>query len=229
MNLIFCVHTILLIAVNDATELKMSYFMKVNAIVETVCVENNRIFSRFGIPSSISCVSVCTKTNGCDAVYFSPAGGICTGCKKTDVDPSAASTTNENYKLVNEVWELSNGTSRYLLDLYRKMNYSDAEVYCHKVGAHVVVPDSQREQDVLAGYLSKYAGELSNVWIGIADATNRVPFIVQHSGKVANYTFFNPLQPNMLIQECVTFQKNYDWKWDDKSCTALYNVMCEHD
>ncbi|KAH3857126.1 hypothetical protein DPMN_099726 [Dreissena polymorpha] len=228
MNLIVYLYAIVLIAVKGIQGLKSSKFLRGNINVEKVCAGNYRVFTRVGVPSATKCVNVCSETIECDAIFFSAVNGSCTGCRKlTDLSSAlVAAAANVYYQLVNANFsEWQYGTSRYFFDVSKKMNYSDAKVYCQLFDAHVVVPDSQDEQNFLNARLSNTPTGVSWAHIGIINLT-----VVEHSGKTVNYTYWDQEQGEPTKtenQKCTTFWRGR--KWHDGYCSNVQDVVCEHD
>ncbi|KAH3783935.1 hypothetical protein DPMN_161885 [Dreissena polymorpha] len=165
MNLTVYLYAVFLIAVKEIKGLKTNKFLRESSNVDKVCAVNYRVFTKVGVSGTIECATECRETNGCDAIFFSSVNGSCIGCRKL-IDLSSAlvaSTTNVFYQLVNEnLLEWHYGKSRYFLDVSKRMNYSDAKVHCQLFGAHVVVPDSQDEQNFLIDRLSNTTDVLSS-------------------------------------------------------------------
>ncbi|KAH3789131.1 hypothetical protein DPMN_167302 [Dreissena polymorpha] len=101
MNLIVYLYAGFLIAVKDTKGFETSKFRRGNVNVDKVCAVNYRVFTRVGVSSTTECATVCRKTNGCDAIFFSSVNGSCTGCRKLTYKSSdlVASTANVYYQL----------------------------------------------------------------------------------------------------------------------------------
>ncbi|KAH3783989.1 hypothetical protein DPMN_161939 [Dreissena polymorpha] len=101
MNLTVYLYAVFLIAVKEIQGLKTYKFLSGNPNVEKVCAVNYRVFTKVGVPSTTECATECSKTNGCDAIFFSSVNGSCIGCRPlTDLSSAlVASTANVFYQL----------------------------------------------------------------------------------------------------------------------------------
>jgi len=96
--------------------------------------------------------------------------------------------------------------------------------YCQGKGGHPAVVESPEEMELLKSSLLE-----TSVFLGI-DLTNRtqiVEGILKSSGHSGYTNFFEEEPNNSGGEDCIVAQKSRDFQWEDVSCNASYQVLCE--
>jgi hypothetical protein len=112
-----------------------------------------------------------------------------------------------------------------LTSLYRRGTGADwfqAELDCESDGGHLVVIDSQIENDHVLSLT------VSEVWIGLSDHTTEGT-MVWVTGRPLTFDNFKDLEPNDQDgEDCVHFKS--DGGWNDVACkSGLIDFVCECD
>ncbi|MBQ6267389.1 MAG: hypothetical protein IJK64_06415 [Clostridia bacterium] len=98
---------------------------------------------------------------------------------------------------------------RYQL-IEQSMTWTEAKAYCEKLGGHLVTITSQKEQDVINGYLTATAGGKDFYWIGLFDdgSNSNWKWV---TGEPVSYVNWTGNEPTDAFQTKTIINKNGGW------------------
>ncbi|XP_038064695.1 snaclec trimecetin subunit beta-like [Patiria miniata] len=111
----------------------------------------------------------------------------------------------------------------------KRLNWMDATKFCENTGSHIVVPNSQAENDFIWGLVMdrlEYASlPMGGVWIGCKRETADSSFVCAEKTDFTNWT---PGHPSAKVL-CIVYGKGGNGTWRSNRCTndSRRYVVCE--
>ncbi|XP_071096513.1 perlucin-like protein [Haliotis cracherodii] len=130
-----------------------------------------------------------------------------------------------------EGWEAGDDSCYKVMKL--KVHWIEAWTYCTAMRSSLVEIESQEEQDLIADILkSKYSNYYEQFWIGLSDMDTEGQWQNMRFKQNATYLNWIPGQPNNdngRGENCahINAKDGRDYKWNDHSCNAELNFICE--
>ena len=125
-------------------------------------------------------------------------------------------------------WHQWMGSCYYILD--GKMEWATAYKACRRPGSHLVITDSEDENNLIRGLLENYKDAIptSKVWIGCNDLSQYGSWeCFGEESKAPNYTNWSGNEPTQSRdQRCVRLHVNAG-NWGNQNCLGLLFAMCE--
>ncbi|XP_045194632.2 perlucin-like [Mercenaria mercenaria] len=129
--------------------------------------------------------------------------------------------------------------SCYQFNVVNKQSWSDAKNECHKVNAHLVVIETQEENDFLAAHLNGlisstdiHHDSASSVWIGGSDDDTEGFWEWSDINKlILEYTNWAPGEPDTgggdHDEDCISMVGRRHFQWQDRRCSESHSYVCE--
>ncbi|XP_038063204.1 hepatic lectin-like [Patiria miniata] len=125
------------------------------------------------------------------------------------------------------------GNSCYQL-LTGTMTFDEALQACSAMGAGLVVPDSQNENQFIWQMIKNHLLHYGKVWIGCTDKHKEGQWMyADDEGKECKFLGWAPTEPtpwNSQEEDCTQMWDFYAGQWVDITCTpsAVASVICEY-
>ena len=122
--------------------------------------------------------------------------------------------------------------SCYIL-LPGKMTWFEASKACDRLGASMVVPNSEIEHEFIWQEMKMRMEKISTetndleLWIGCKDVDNTRTLICLGENGDPAYKNWADGEPNWPDDECVRIAERFGGKWGDRGCNQLKFVACE--
>ncbi|XP_017749740.1 PREDICTED: C-type lectin domain family 6 member A isoform X2 [Rhinopithecus bieti] len=117
------------------------------------------------------------------------------------------------------------GSSCYFISSEKNV-WSESEQNCVEMGAHLVVFNTEAEQNFIVQQLNKSF----SYFLGLSDpqGNNNWQWIDKTPFK-KNVRFWHPNEPNHSAEKCasIVFWKPTGWGWNDVICETSRNSICE--
>jgi hypothetical protein len=150
---------------------------------------------------------VCIALAACGRVHFEPVGRGPTTC-----GPQYQPVAN-----LTSTYRVGRGGS----------NWFEAELDCESDGGHLVVIDSQSENDFVLSQMIGGAVTPTDLWIGLSDHVDEGT-MVWVTGEPLSFENFEPDEPNDANgEDCIQLVAN--GQWNDAGCKAASDYVCECD
>lgn len=104
-------------------------------------------------------------------------------------------------------------------------SWNKSEENCSRMGAHLVVIQSQEEQDFITGILDTHAA----YFIGLWDTGHRQWQWVDQTPYEESITFWHNGEPSSGNEKCATiiYRWKTGWGWNDISCSLKQKSVCQ--
>lgn len=104
-------------------------------------------------------------------------------------------------------------------------SWNKSEENCSRMGAHLVVIQSQEEQDFITGILDIHAA----YFIGLWDTGHRQWQWVDQTPYEESITFWHNGEPSSGNEKCATiiYRWKTGWGWNDISCSLKQKSVCQ--
>ncbi|XP_028719362.1 C-type lectin domain family 6 member A [Peromyscus leucopus] len=117
------------------------------------------------------------------------------------------------------------GSSCYLISTNENI-WSISEQKCIEMGAHLVVINTEAEQNFITQQLNRSLA----YFLGLSDpqGNNKWQWI-NNTPFSQNVRFWHPREPNLPEERCasIVFWHPLNWGWNDVFCDSKYNSICE--
>ncbi|XP_036765837.1 C-type lectin domain family 6 member A isoform X2 [Manis pentadactyla] len=134
------------------------------------------------------------------------------------------SCVEKNWECCPSTWK-SFGSSCYLISTERNF-WAQSEQNCVAMGAHLVVINSEAEQNFIVQQLN----ESLSYFLGLSDlqGNGNWQWIDQTPYK-DNVRLWHQHEPNFSAEECasIVFWSSRGWGWNDVFCDTNRNSICE--
>ncbi|XP_028719443.2 C-type lectin domain family 4 member A-like [Peromyscus leucopus] len=105
-------------------------------------------------------------------------------------------------------------------------SWRESEEKCSSMGAHLMVINSQEEQD----FITKILNPKADYYIGLSDPGHRQWRWVDQTPYNESSMFWHPGEPNNKKnkEECVEIRHlSSSWGWNDISCSSIRKSVCQ--
>ncbi|KAL4218169.1 hypothetical protein ACF0H5_022905 [Mactra antiquata] len=117
------------------------------------------------------------------------------------------------------------GGSCYLF-AHNPATFTEAEHYCRQHhNSHLVHVNTDLENRFIKDRLRDL--KTKTWWMGLTDEDIEGVFKWFDTDTVANFTDWNPGQPDVYEEDCVSFWSGFDFSWGDIPCNNQYTPICE--
>ncbi|XP_001651192.2 perlucin [Aedes aegypti] len=116
-------------------------------------------------------------------------------------------------------------------------NWFKAFEYCNYLGMRLAIIDTATDQSKLVQMIEstdKFNNVSTEIWIGASDLAQETFFHWHSTGLRVQYTNWMQNQPDNAkgVEHCVEIRHipahGWNWKWNDRECTAMRYFVCEN-
>ncbi|XP_038047587.1 snaclec agglucetin subunit alpha-1-like [Patiria miniata] len=121
--------------------------------------------------------------------------------------------------------------SCYAIYSHRASSWADASKFCESKQGHLVVPNSQAENDFLRQMVMErfQTAKKRGVWIGCKRESVHGSFVCSGNTEGMSFTNWAPGYPKQEVRQCVVLWKGGNGTWRSSNCMANKEryVVCE--
>uniref|UniRef100_A0A8C6HAM6 C-type lectin domain family 4, member a2 n=1 Tax=Mus spicilegus TaxID=10103 RepID=A0A8C6HAM6_MUSSI len=154
-----------------------------------------------------------------------PIGQRALTLESIEVDLGILAPEDKVWSCCPKDWKLF-GSHCYLVPtVSSSASWNKSEENCSRMGAHLVVIQSQEEQDFITGILATHAA----YFIGLWDTGHRQWQWIDQTPYEESITFWHNGEPSSDNEKCATiiYRRNTGWGWNDISCSLKQKSVCQ--